>query len=40
VLAGREVATSLMGRLIVNVPAKDVQADEIGDTVAKKEAHK
>lgn len=29
-----------MGRLIVNVPAKDVQADEIWGFVQKKESHK
>src|ERR1700691_440769 len=29
-----------MGRLIVNVPVKDVQCDEIWGYVAKKEAHK
>ena len=29
-----------MGRLIVNVPVKDVQGDEIWGFVAKKEAHK
>jgi transposase-like protein/IS1 family transposase len=39
VLAG-EKCDKLMGRLIVNVPAKDVQADEIWGYVAKKEAHK
>jgi transposase-like protein/IS1 family transposase len=30
----------LMGRLIVNVPVKDVQCDEIWGYVSKKEAHK
>jgi len=39
VLAG-EKCDKLMGRLIVNVPAKDVQADEIWGYVQKKEAHK
>jgi transposase-like protein/IS1 family transposase len=39
VLAG-ERCEKLMGRLIVNVPVKDVQADEIWGYVAKKEAHK
>jgi transposase-like protein/IS1 family transposase len=35
-----EKCEKLMGRLIVNVPVKDVQADEIWGYVAKKEAHK
>jgi lambda repressor-like predicted transcriptional regulator len=39
VLAG-EKCEKLMGRLIVNVPVKDVQADEIWGFVQKKEAHK
>ncbi len=39
VLAGQR-CEKLMGRLIVNVPVKDVQADEIWGYVAKKEAHK
>jgi transposase-like protein/IS1 family transposase len=39
VLAG-EKCEKVMGRLIVNVPVKDVQADEIWGFVAKKEAHK
>jgi transposase-like protein/IS1 family transposase len=39
VLAG-ERCEKLMGRLIVNVPARDVQADEIWGYVRKKEAHK
>jgi len=39
VLAG-EKCDKLMGRLLVNIPAKDVQADEIWGYVAKKEAHK
>jgi len=39
VLAG-ETCEKVMGRLIVNVPVKDVQADEIRGYVAKKEAHK
>jgi IS1 family transposase len=39
VLVG-EKCDKLMGRLIVNVPARDVQADEIWGYVAKKEAHK
>lgn len=30
----------LMGKLIVNVPVKDVQCDEIWAFVSKKEAHK
>jgi transposase-like protein len=38
-LAG-ERCEKLMGRLIVNVPVTDVQADEIWGYVAKKEAHK
>jgi hypothetical protein len=29
-----------MGRLIVNVPVKDVEADEIWGFVGKKEGHK
>src|ERR1017187_7385452 len=39
VLAG-EKCEKVMGRLIVNVPCKDVQADEIWGFVQKKEAHK
>jgi transposase-like protein/IS1 family transposase len=39
VLAGEKCA-ALMGRLIVNVPVKDVQCDEIWGFVQKKEAHK
>jgi transposase-like protein/IS1 family transposase len=39
VLAG-ERCEKVMGRSIVNVPVKDVQADEIWGYVAKKEAHK
>src|ERR1039457_767934 len=39
VLAG-ERCEKVMGRLIVNVLVKDVQADEIWGYVAKKEAHK
>jgi transposase-like protein/IS1 family transposase len=39
VLAG-ERCEKLMGRLIVNVPVTDVQADEIWGYVQKKEAHK
>lgn len=39
VLAG-ERCEKIMARLIVNVPVKDVQADEIWGYVAKKEAHK
>ncbi len=35
-----EKCEKLMGRLIVNVPVKDVQADEIWGYVSKKEAHK
>jgi IS1 family transposase len=39
VLAG-EKCDKLMGRLIVNVPVKDVQLDEIWGFVQRKEAHK
>jgi transposase-like protein/IS1 family transposase len=39
VLAG-EKCEKVMGRLIVNVPVADVQADEIWGFVGKKEAHK
>jgi IS1 family transposase len=39
VLAG-EKCNKLMGRLIVNVPVKDVQADEIWGFIQKKEGHK
>jgi transposase-like protein/IS1 family transposase len=39
VLAG-EKCEKLMGRLIVNVPATDVQADECWSYIGKKEAHK
>jgi transposase-like protein/IS1 family transposase len=39
VLAG-EKCERLMGRLIVNVPVKDVQADEMWGFVQKKEGHK
>jgi hypothetical protein len=39
VLAG-ERCEKVMARLMVNVPVKDVQADEIWGYVAKKEAHK
>ena len=35
-----EKCEKLMGRLIVNVPVKDVQCDEIWGYVCKKEAHK
>jgi transposase-like protein len=35
-----EKCEKLMGRLIVNVPVKDVQVDEIWGFVGKKEAHK
>ena len=35
-----EKCEKLMGRAIVNVPAKDVQCDEIWGFVYKKEAHK
>src|ERR1700682_3914829 len=38
-LAG-ERCEKLMGRLIVNVPVRDVQCDEIWGFVQKKEAHK
>jgi IS1 family transposase len=39
VLAG-EKCEKLMGRLIVNVPVRDVEADEIWGYIQKKEAHK
>jgi transposase-like protein/IS1 family transposase len=39
VLAG-EKCEKVMGRVIVNVPVKDVQADEIWGYVGKKEGHK
>ena len=39
VLTG-EKCEKLMGRLVVNVPVKDVQCDEIWAFVQKKEAHK
>ncbi len=39
VLAG-EKCEKLMGRLIVNIPVKDVQADEIWSFIKVKEAHK
>jgi IS1 family transposase/transposase-like protein len=39
ILAG-ERCEKVMGRLIVNVPAKDVECDEIWGYVQKKEAHK
>lgn len=39
ILAG-EKCEKVMGGLIVNIPAKDVQADEIWGYVAKKESHK
>ncbi len=35
-----EKCEKLMGRLIVNVPVKDVECDEIWGFVAKKEGHK
>ncbi|HWB82499.1 MAG TPA: hypothetical protein VG675_00020, partial [Bryobacteraceae bacterium] len=35
-----EKCEKLMGRLIVNVPVKDVQVDEIWGFIQKKEAHK
>ena len=35
-----EKCEKLIGRLIVNVPVKDVQCDEIWGYVAKKEGHK
>src|SRR5437016_14475099 len=35
-----EKCEKIMGRLIVNVPVKDVQCDEIWGYVYKKEAHK
>jgi IS1 family transposase len=38
-LAG-EKCSALMGRLIVNVPVKDVECDEIWGFVGKKEGHK
>jgi IS1 family transposase len=39
VLAGEKCA-KLMGKMVVNVPVKDVQVDEIWAFVGKKEAHK
>ena len=39
ILAG-EKCNKVMGRLIVNVPVKDVQCDEIWGFIRKKEAHK
>src|ERR1700691_3029496 len=39
VLAG-EKCEKLMGRLVVNVPVKDVECDEIWGFVQKKEGHK
>ncbi len=39
VLAG-EKCEKLMGRLIINIPVKDVQCDEIWAYVQKKESHK
>jgi IS1 family transposase len=39
VLAG-EKCEKLMGRLIVNVPVRDIQADEIWGFIQKKEGHK
>jgi transposase-like protein/IS1 family transposase len=39
-VAAGEKCEKVMGRLIVNIPVKDVQADEIWRYVAKKEAHK
>src|ERR1700691_2019598 len=39
VLAG-EKCEKLMGRLVVNVPVKDVECDEIWGFIQKKEAHK
>ncbi len=39
VLAG-ESCEKLMGRLIVNVPCRDVECDEIWAYVSKKESHK
>ena len=39
VLAG-EKCEKVMGRLIVNVPVKDVQCDEIWGYIFKKEGHK
>src|SRR5260370_26438905 len=35
-----EKCEKVMGRLIVNVPVKDVQCDEIWSFIKKKEAHK
>jgi hypothetical protein len=35
-----EKCERIMGRLIVNIPVKNVQCDEIWGYVAKKEAHK
>jgi transposase-like protein/IS1 family transposase len=39
-VAAGEKCEKLMGRLIINVPVKDVQADEIWGYVFKKEGHK
>jgi len=39
-IAAGEKCEKLMGRLIVNVPVKDVQCDEIWGYVGKKESHK
>jgi lambda repressor-like predicted transcriptional regulator len=39
VLAG-EKCEKLMARLVINVPVKDVQADEIWSFIQKKEGHK
>src|SRR5580704_10786926 len=39
-VAAGEKCEKLMGRLIVNVPCKDIEADEIWGFVQKKEAHK
>ena len=39
VLAGEKCA-ALMGRLLVNIPVKDVECDEIWGFVGKKEGHK
>src|SRR5882672_8420412 len=35
-----EKCEKVMGRLIVNIPVKDVQCDEIWSFIKKKEAHK
>src|ERR1022692_3604763 len=39
-VAAGEKCEKLMGRLLVNIPVKDLQCDEIWSYVSKKEAHK